>query len=245
MPRGIRPLPVATLLCAVGRAGEEQQAKSALLMASSREARVRVRATRFRRCGPTTGSLSRLRSVCRRLRLVRLREDDEVAIRVAQPQLAVTGIRVDVHVGNYIGASVAAPPDDGVEVVGLKPHRDAVAERGVGVGERAVVVRSFQAWSWRTPSSRRRALARIRRRRGGSQPPRPADTSGSHAARRRRRGEAAVASALVERKRPAGVTRSPIGCRAVLSATSGAAPQSHHPGCRRSARARTFYERLG
>lgn len=83
------------------------------LLASSREARVRVRTTRFRRCGLTTGSLSRLRSACRRLRLVRFREDDEVAIRVAQPQLAVTGIRVDVHVGNYIGASVAAPPDDG------------------------------------------------------------------------------------------------------------------------------------
>ncbi len=85
--------------------------------------------------------------------MVRLREDDEVAIRVAQPQLAVTGIRVDVHVGNYIGASVAAPPDDGVEVVGLKPHRDAVAERGVGVGERAVVVRSFRKRGFGGPSS--------------------------------------------------------------------------------------------
>src|SRR3954451_19592098 len=50
-----------------------------------------------------------------------------------------------MHVRDHRGTSVAATPDDGVEVVDLEPHRHAVAERKVGVGHAAVVVRDIKS----------------------------------------------------------------------------------------------------
>jgi hypothetical protein len=70
-------------------------------------------------------------------------EDDEVFIRIAQPELAVASVRIDVHVGHNLGVRFAGTLNDAVEVVGLKPHRDAIAKRSVRIGDGPVVVRDL------------------------------------------------------------------------------------------------------
>jgi hypothetical protein len=56
----------------------------------------------------------------------------------------MASVRVEMYVGDDLGGNVADPADRGVEVVGLEPDRDAVAERLLRVSDRAVVMADLE-----------------------------------------------------------------------------------------------------
>jgi hypothetical protein len=53
-------------------------------------------------------------------RSIWLGEDEEVAVEVADPDFAVTGVRVEMYVGDDMRVRVADPGYDGVEAVDLE-----------------------------------------------------------------------------------------------------------------------------
>ena len=67
-------------------------------------------------------------------------EDDEVPVEIADPDLPMASVRVEVYVGDDLGGNVADPADRGVEIVDLEPDRNAVAERLLRVSNRTVVM---------------------------------------------------------------------------------------------------------
>src|SRR3954467_2867445 len=73
-----------------------------------------------------------------------LGEHDEVVVEIAEPDLAVAGVRVHVHVGDDRPLRCATARDGGIELRHLEPERDAVADGLRRIGELAVVM-AFRA----------------------------------------------------------------------------------------------------
>ncbi|HEX4337298.1 MAG TPA: hypothetical protein VH062_15385 [Polyangiaceae bacterium] len=67
-------------------------------------------------------------------------ENDEISVEIAQPDLTVAGVGVQVHVGDDAGLHFPDACDRGIEIVDLEPHCDTVAHRDAGIGEYAVVM---------------------------------------------------------------------------------------------------------
>ena len=68
-------------------------------------------------------------------------DDDDVAVGVTEPGLAVLRVRIDVRLLQELGAQGPGPLDRGVEVLHLEPEQDAVAGRSsVGVDEVRVLL---------------------------------------------------------------------------------------------------------
>src|SRR6185369_10220742 len=60
---------------------------------------------------------------------VRARDDDDVAVEILEPELAVRRCGVDVRLQNDLRTELARPADDVVEVVHLEPDEHAVSDR--------------------------------------------------------------------------------------------------------------------
>jgi hypothetical protein len=58
-----------------------------------------------------------------------LGKDDEVAVEVAEPDLAMTSVRIDVYVGHDLYLGLSDPAYRSVEGIDLEPDRHAVAGR--------------------------------------------------------------------------------------------------------------------
>jgi hypothetical protein len=63
-------------------------------------------------------------------------EDDEVAVEIADPDLPMTSVGIEVDVSDDLGVDVIDPANRGVEGVDLEPDRDAVSERLLRVSNR-------------------------------------------------------------------------------------------------------------
>ena len=56
-------------------------------------------------------------------------DHDHVAIRIAQPHLAVLRRRIDMRLFDDLGAQVARARDGGIEVSDFEPQHDAMSDR--------------------------------------------------------------------------------------------------------------------
>jgi hypothetical protein len=66
-------------------------------------------------------------------------QNDEVAVEVAEPDLTMPSVGVEMYVGLDDDVTLLDPIDRGIERVQLEPDGDAVAEGKSGIPDGAVV----------------------------------------------------------------------------------------------------------
>ena len=54
------------------------------------------------------------------------RDYDNIPVGVAEPNLPMPGVRVDMRLLDYLGTQPTDPPDGGIEVVHLEPQQDSM-----------------------------------------------------------------------------------------------------------------------
>lgn len=71
------------------------------------------------------------------------RENDAIAVRVTEPQLAMMRIGVNVHRSLHLGASVRDPVECSIQIRQFEPHGHTISPWNSGLGQRAMVSVAF------------------------------------------------------------------------------------------------------